>query len=189
MHAPTQRENFNHKLKGLIKFWQITTSSDFKAIPTHSRFLLLCSLLYQMSPEKHIEIFDEYMLSGIDNGYFPDNHSKDCKEFFAPLISLWHDVSGIPKEKLPLCEDILILSEAISRCSHETQVFIYTYYNLTGKEEIFSTASPIVLQYQKHRRHYKERQNIQNQYTLAQRRWQKIPKWVSASVKERYPYS
>lgn len=189
MQNLTRRENFNYKLKWLLYFWQDYFGKTSELLPSHRAFFDMCSIIFNKSHKEHIELFEDYMLTGIDNGYFPDNYSKKCREFFYPIIELWHEITETPKTKLPLCEDIFILSEALSRCSDETNRRLFKAYGLSGDD--FSVTAPQRTWVRHIPMHLqtKEKHELRMQYKIAKQRWKKIPFWVSLIVKSNYPYN
>lgn len=188
MKTVDNRENFNHKLDSLITIWQEQNKKDFLEMPTHADFLDLLTCLYRKPHEYHVNLFLDYQLTGKYTGCFPDRHSQAIKDFFAPLITLWHELTNTPESILPVCEDFFFLAEAISRCSAETYNLIFVAYHLSGVslplEEI--DANTIRKIQTKHRSHNK--QELTFQYQTAKRRWRKIPLWVILKNQLAYPY-
>lgn len=188
MNTIIKKDNFNYKLKRLIYFWQDSFGKNCYQIPTHREFFDMCSILFNKTHQEHIDLFDEYLLTGIDNGYFPDNFSRNCKEFFAPIITLWREVSEVPERKLPTCEDMIILSEAIACCSDSTNQVLFSAYGLTDYHYSVTYSQRTWARKPQMRLMPEEKNKIQIQYRLAKKRWKKIPIWISLSVKAYYPY-
>lgn len=184
----TSQELFNYKLTLLIQIWQETYEKNFYTIPTHYDFFILCFTLFHKSHQYHIDLFEKYMLSGIKTGYFPDQHSKNCKDFFAPIIKLWYDVSENDKNALPTCEDILLLSEALFCSSSETQKIIFALYDFTGINNMLTKSEKNIIYQLKNRRRFHEKREVAIQYQKAKKHWKKIPFWVSIYTEILYPY-
>lgn len=188
MNTPITHDNFNYKLKRLIYFWQDNFGKNCYTLPTHRDFFDMCSILFNKSHQEHIDLFEDYLLTGIDNGYFPDNFSRKCKEFFMPIVALWREISETSEKKLPSCEDILILAEAISCCSDTTNQVLFYAYGLSNSSYSITSSQRTWMRKPQMRLSSKEKTELQMQYKLAKERWKKIPIWVSLSVKAYYPY-
>lgn len=188
MNTNVKYDNFNYKLKRLIYFWQDNFGKNCYQLPTHREFFDMCSIVFNKSHQDHIDMFEEYLLTGIDNGYFPDKFSSSVKEFFYPIIALWREISEVIDKKLPTCEDIIILAEAIACCSDSTNQIVFSSYGLTDLNYSVTSSQRTWIRKPQMRLMPEEKSQLQIQYKLAKKRWKKIPIWVSLSVKWYYPY-
>lgn len=190
MKTVTKRENFNHKLDSLITIWQKQNNKNYSDMPTHAEFLDLLACLYRRPHEDHIHLFLDYQLTGQYTGYFPDRHSQAIKDFFAPLITLWHEISNTPESTLPNCENLFFLAEAISRCSIDTYTLIFAAYHLSGlplsltQTQIDTNAIRKI----QTKSHTHNKQELAFQYQTAKKRWKKLPFWVTLKNQFVYPY-
>ena len=165
MNTNIKHDHFNYKLKRLIYFWQDNFGKNCYQLPTHREFFDICSILFNKTHQEHIDLFYEYLLTGIDNGYFPDNFSRNCRDFFAPLIILWREVSEVSEKKLPTCEDIIILSEAIACCSDSTNQVLFSAYGLTNSYNSVTSSQRTWVRKPQMMLMPEEKSKIQSQYS------------------------
>lgn len=179
MNVTTLRGNYNHKLDWLIYLWQDTYQIDHNLFPTHVAFFHYCHSVFTKSHFELFGIFEKYSLCGIDVKEEPfDKRSQMCKDFFIPVVSLWHDVTGTPQSKLPHCEDIFILGEALEHCDAETYKMISYTYGFTGISESLSLEEETIVSNLRNRKRKAEIESVIFQYKNAKKNWKKFPSWL-----------